>query len=312
MWLRVYTKGTCVCVCVCRLTEQRPPPDSPGPRAAAAAGGTGSARPNSSSVNRERSSSSTSPLPSPAVAAAVAASVFPSRTASADEASSPALSRSPGSALPHQRFSALSADTSPQRTGSYHGDFHRRNRFAESSLRAVSVDAAARVRHAPAVCTLLPPSCRQTLLGVSSIMLWISVQHTVQQVVQQIRNKSKQVEFAPYPASLKASLMPVSNYRIVLLKVSTGDYLPVKIRPRPYSSCDVLYRIVVCHSRALRYSHWTGRDVFDRNTHVHATNNTIWPGPRSLWEGVTWSRRGATVAMVIPLCKTYRRFMLAL
>lgn len=47
-----------------------------------------------------------------------------------------------------QRFAAVSAESQPQRAGSYHGDFRRpnKNRFADSPLRAVSMDAAGRVR----------------------------------------------------------------------------------------------------------------------------------------------------------------------
>ena len=122
-----------------RLTDQRGP-DSPGARA-------GSAR-QTSSVNRDRPSSSTSPQHSPAAAAAAGPSSAAAAT-STDEASP--VSRSSNhpagvaTAVAHPRFSAVSADAHPQRTSSYHGDFHRRNRFAVSPLRAISMDAAGRV-----------------------------------------------------------------------------------------------------------------------------------------------------------------------
>jgi len=139
--------GGAVC---CRLTEQRAP-DSPGGRAA--------------SARRTSSSSSPQPQPHPAAAAAAAA-VGSSSTLTAAGDDTPSVGRSPNHAaaaagapaasaaavvptVVSQRFSAVhGADAQPQRAGSYHGEFHRttRNRFADSPLRAISVDAAGRVR----------------------------------------------------------------------------------------------------------------------------------------------------------------------
>ena len=127
---------------VFRLTEQRGP-DSPGGRA-------GSARQTCSS-SRDRSSSSTSPQPPASPAAAAGPSLTPS-----NDDSVPVSPRSPthpamasvSASIARQRFSAsVSADVQPQRTGSYHGDFQRRNRLADSPLRAASLDAAGRVRY---------------------------------------------------------------------------------------------------------------------------------------------------------------------
>ena len=128
-----------------RLTEQRGP-DSPGARA-------GSAR-QSSTGSRDGASSSTSPQrqPSPATAGVGGQSSVPG-TGGGDEAAPVSSSSnhvagggSASSAVAHPRFSAVSSDTHPQRTSSYHGDFHRRNRLADSPLRAASLDTANRVR----------------------------------------------------------------------------------------------------------------------------------------------------------------------
>jgi len=138
------TAGILLCGGWSRLTEQRGP-DSPGGRA-------GSARQtSSSSVSRDRRSSSTSPqpqLPQPAAAAAAGPS---STSTGGDETSSASRSPNhPAGASANYRFPAAAAlaDAHPQRTGSYHGDFHRtnRNRFSDSPLRTISLDAAGRVR----------------------------------------------------------------------------------------------------------------------------------------------------------------------
>ena len=124
---------------VSRLTDQR----SEGAESPAAR--PGSAR-RTLSCSRDRPSSSPSPQPEPFPTTAAAGR--PSSVSAAGDDTSP-VSRSSNQptsfSAANQRFSAASADAQPLRTGSYHGDFHRKSRFADTPLRAISVDAAGRV-----------------------------------------------------------------------------------------------------------------------------------------------------------------------
>ena len=128
----------CKCDCtwiagiyVSRLTEQR-----------------GAESPVRAASARQSSTSSESTSPQPQTCPAAAAG--PSSVSAASDEMSP-VSRSSNqptaAGVANQpRVTAVSAvDAQPQRTGSYHGDFHRRNRLADSPLRAVSIDSA-RVR----------------------------------------------------------------------------------------------------------------------------------------------------------------------
>jgi len=120
------------------LTESRGP-DSPGAARAA------------SSVRR--TSSSSSPQPPAAAAAAAGAPGSQAAATAGDEARSPGhvTAGAPALAGPavQQRFSpavSMDAGQQPQRAGSYHGELRAKNRFADSPLRASSLDTAGRVR----------------------------------------------------------------------------------------------------------------------------------------------------------------------
>jgi len=119
------------------LTESRGP-DSPGAARAA------------SSVRR--TSSSSSPQPPAAAAAAAGAPGSQAAATAGDEARSPGhvTAGAPALAGPavQQRFSpavSIDAGQQPQRAGSYHGELRAKNRFADSPLRASSLDTAGRV-----------------------------------------------------------------------------------------------------------------------------------------------------------------------